>query len=247
MSWYILIQGEQRGPFQAEQIRTYVKRGEAGPQDLVWKEGLAEWTPISNIPEFHAGGSPPHPPPGPPHTPAYTTTTPAAHQSAGTPGVAIASFILGLLSLIGGIFTAVPAIICGHIALGRFRNLPGLQGRWMAMTGVIMGYVIMSFGLLGLIVAIALPAFVGARDAARENVCINNLRQIKGATQMYAVEYNKAARDTVTEGDWETILGYLDDPNLMCPLGSEAYPKPETFDSDPICPNASIRPDHALP
>ena len=53
------------------------------------------------------------------------------------------SVILGLLSGIFGFFTAIPAIICGHILLYKIkRNIvdPNITNRNMAIGGLIFGY-----------------------------------------------------------------------------------------------------------
>ena len=50
--------------------------------------------------------------------------------------------------------------------------------------------------IIGLLAAIAIPNFVHARTTAQQNACINNLRQIDGAKQTWALE-NKAGPNTV--------------------------------------------------
>ena len=42
--------------------------------------------------------------------------------------------------------------------------------------------------IIGLLAAIAIPNFVKARGTAQKNACINNLRQIDGAKQQWALE-----------------------------------------------------------
>ena len=46
--------------------------------------------------------------------------------------------------------------------------------------------------IIGLLAAIAIPNFVRARTTSQQNACINNLRQIDGAKQQWALE-TKAA------------------------------------------------------
>src|SRR2546422_333453 len=46
--------------------------------------------------------------------------------------------------------------------------------------------------IIGLLAAIAIPNFVRARTQSQTNACINNLRQLDGAVQEYALE-NKLA------------------------------------------------------
>ena len=47
--------------------------------------------------------------------------------------------------------------------------------------------------IIGLLAAIAVPSFLKARDSARRNACINNMRQIDGAKDQYALEYGGVA------------------------------------------------------
>jgi prepilin-type N-terminal cleavage/methylation domain-containing protein len=42
--------------------------------------------------------------------------------------------------------------------------------------------------IIGLLAAIAIPNFVKARTTAQKNSCVNNLRQIDGAKQQWALE-----------------------------------------------------------
>ena len=43
MSWFYYANEQRIGPVEAEEIRGRVERGELGPDDLVWTEGMAEW------------------------------------------------------------------------------------------------------------------------------------------------------------------------------------------------------------
>jgi len=44
--------------------------------------------------------------------------------------------------------------------------------------------------IIGLLAAIAIPNFIRARTTSQQNACINNLRQIDGAKQQWALENN---------------------------------------------------------
>ena len=68
-----------------------------------------------------------------------------------TNGLAIASMICGILSLVffcfcGGLFLGIPAVICGHLSLNQL-NAPGnsQQGRGMAIAGLVCGYLGIAF------------------------------------------------------------------------------------------------------
>ena len=45
--------------------------------------------------------------------------------------------------------------------------------------------------IIGLLAAIAIPNFVRARTTSQTNACINNLRQIDGAKQQWALELHQ--------------------------------------------------------
>ncbi len=74
--------------------------------------------------------------------------------------------------------------------------------------------------IIGLLAAIAIPNFVRARTTAQKNACINNLRQIDGAKEQWALENKKVTGDSVADGD---VTPYLKG-NVMpsCP-SSGAY------------------------
>ncbi len=55
--------------------------------------------------------------------------------------------------------------------------------------------------IIGLLAAIAIPNFVKARTTAQQNACINNLRQIDGAIQQWALENKAPADQAVTLTD----------------------------------------------
>jgi prepilin-type N-terminal cleavage/methylation domain-containing protein len=52
--------------------------------------------------------------------------------------------------------------------------------------------------IIGLLAAIAIPNFIKARETARKNTCINNLRLIDGAIQQWALENNKSSSTQVS-------------------------------------------------
>lgn len=51
--------------------------------------------------------------------------------------------------------------------------------------------------IIGLLAAIAIPNFLRARSTSQQNACINNLRQIDGAIQQWALETGQAATTSV--------------------------------------------------
>jgi prepilin-type N-terminal cleavage/methylation domain-containing protein len=98
--------------------------------------------------------------------------------------------------------------------------------------------------IIGLLAAIAIPNFVRARTQSQKNACINNLRQIDGATQTWALEQKQAPDATVHYTD---ISPYLKNA-VMCPSGGTAFS--DSYDvtqvtNAPTCKKVST--DHVLP
>lgn len=60
--------------------------------------------------------------------------------------------------------------------------------------------------IIGLLAAIAIPNFVKARETAQRNACINNLRQIDGAKQQWALETRQTGSQVPQKTD---IAPYL--------------------------------------
>jgi hypothetical protein len=58
-----------------------------------------------------------------------------------------------------------------------------------------------------LLAAIAIPNFVRARTTAQQNACINNLRQVDGAKQQWALEFKAAPTQTPSITDIQPYLG----------------------------------------
>jgi prepilin-type N-terminal cleavage/methylation domain-containing protein len=69
--------------------------------------------------------------------------------------------------------------------------------------------------IIGLLATIAIPNFVKARSTAQMNACINNLRQIDGAIQTWALETKQGDNAQV---DFSQISGYLKN-QVVCPSG----------------------------
>jgi len=51
-AWFVGQGGQQRGPLTEEDLKGMVARGEVARTDVAWKEGMAEWKPVSELPEF---------------------------------------------------------------------------------------------------------------------------------------------------------------------------------------------------
>ena len=74
--------------------------------------------------------------------------------------------------------------------------------------------------IIGLLAAIAIPNFIRARSSAQANTCINNLRQIDGAKQEWAMEKGQSAAAVPVAADIGPYLGRAGatTPVILCPL-----------------------------
>jgi len=101
--------------------------------------------------------------------------------------------------------------------------------------------------IIGLLAAIAIPNFVKARTTSQINACINNLRQIDGAIQQWALENKAAPAAAVTEAALTPYLGRgtgaVIDTDIVCP-GGGTY-SVTTVAVEPACTLSAN--GHALP
>jgi uncharacterized RDD family membrane protein YckC len=49
VQWYYAQQGQRKGPLPEEQLRQLVASGQMAPGDLVWKDGMPGWVPVSKV------------------------------------------------------------------------------------------------------------------------------------------------------------------------------------------------------
>ena len=61
--------------------------------------------------------------------------------------------------------------------------------------------------IIGLLAAIAIPNFIKARATSQQNACINNLRQIDGAINEWALETGQSNGTSV--GNVDTVSAYI--------------------------------------
>ncbi len=66
MDWYAYVDGKRYGPVDTESLRGWIAAGRLHLDHMVWRQGLADWTPAGNIPELIHGSMPPPVPAGPP-------------------------------------------------------------------------------------------------------------------------------------------------------------------------------------
>jgi len=74
--------------------------------------------------------------------------------------------------------------------------------------------------IIGLLASVAIPNFVRARSSSQQNACIDNLRQIDGAAQTWALENNRDSGDQYTLTAIKPYIKLDSNGNLpSCPGG----------------------------
>ena len=97
--------------------------------------------------------------------------------------------------------------------------------------------------IIGLLAAIAAANFVQARNQARRNTCINNLRLIDAAKEQYALENNKDSTTTPLDAD---LTAYLKGGVMPTCSSSGAYTN-QAIGTKPTCSKAAAPDLHVLP
>ena len=54
--WYVLVAGVQQGPISLEDLQQRVGNGTVRGDNLVWTEGMTQWSPAASIPELMPPG-----------------------------------------------------------------------------------------------------------------------------------------------------------------------------------------------
>lgn len=178
MGIFIQHQGQQTGPFTHQEIQAGVASGLYQTTDLIWYEGAEGWMPLSKLPILN--GSPSLPSGAMPKT----------------SGLAITSMVLGICSFLCGGFTAIPAIICGHIAHSKIKNSQGQQtGVGFAIAGFITGYIGI-FVMIAMLAGLTAPMVIRQRKKADQTVAVSNARQIGLALMEFESEYGRYPDDS---------------------------------------------------
>jgi prepilin-type N-terminal cleavage/methylation domain-containing protein len=99
--------------------------------------------------------------------------------------------------------------------------------------------------VIAVLVAIAVPNFMSAREKSQRKSCISSLRLLDGAKEQWAMETHAAAGSAVTMPDL-TTGGYLRGPAAgpNCPTGG-AYTL-RTIGETPQCSKSAAPDSHIL-
>jgi prepilin-type N-terminal cleavage/methylation domain-containing protein len=116
-------------------------------------------------------------------------------------------------------------------------------------TGFTLVEIMIVVAIIGLLAAIAIPNFIRARATSQANACINNLRQIDGAVNEWALETGKSNGAAIS--NTQTISGYI---KLNSASSVPGCPASGTYTTTSVgstpqvkCSLSTLTPGHFLP
>ncbi|MDB5330054.1 MAG: hypothetical protein JWP03_1205 [Phycisphaerales bacterium] len=120
--WYYSIDGAQSGPCEEAQVKALVGSGKIKADDLVWKEGTADWVPAGTVVELRSA--------------TRLAPLPVAPIPVGAPVIAAAAVHGQPIQLTYAAPTVADIPVIGHdegpfLKLGKIFSVPG--GRWTGM------------------------------------------------------------------------------------------------------------------
>ena len=154
--WYYSQKGEQVDePVSRQQLEQLIASGQLTPDEFVWTSGMSYWDAAATVfPELFAA---PREVPSQDDGFDSVGVQPNSQAKSSAP-MAVASFVLGLLG--GTVFFfigSILAIVFGHIALKQISASEGeLGGRGLALAGLILGYIVVTTTVVGVLVFIIL-------------------------------------------------------------------------------------------
>jgi len=183
MQIHVARNSQQLGIFSIEEVNRQLTAGTLNLTDLAWYEGAAGWAPLASVPGVSGSAPSSTPPPSAtpvtptpitPNVPAIPAPTVPAVPSvpaASTEPLAIWSLVLSLVGLLGfccgGPLLGIAGVVCGHLGLSKISANPRLQGRGLALAGLIIGYFAIVSWVLYLIFFGGLSALQGILDSSR--------------------------------------------------------------------------------
>jgi hypothetical protein len=222
MQIHVAHDGKQFGPLSVEEVKARLLSGEFKPTDLAWSEGNVDWQPLSSFPGIMGPASQAVAPPLPANPPQLPTAPPPLAPE--TSGLAIASVICGVLSItILPCFSAIPAVICGHLARSKIDARPDLfRGQGMALAGLIMGYIGLALiFIIPFLAGVTLPVFTEVQLRGKQTRSLMIAREIFVTCKSYATDHDGAFPDTLDA----LVPNYVPDRTaFICPLSGPSVP-----------------------
>jgi hypothetical protein len=154
MKWHYVTRDQNPAEVEESALAPLVASGVVTATTLVWNETMAGWRPAGEALPGLFGGVPARAQLSPAVT-GYPHQGPVAAEPPAS-GLSVASLVCGILSLtLCAVIAGIPAVICGHMALGQIKRAPALfGGRGLAIAGLVTGYVSIALGVIYLVFAV---------------------------------------------------------------------------------------------
>lgn len=148
------------------------------------------------------------------------------------------NFLVGYLIItpifIGMMQASVNQLVRTSATTAPRTTLPVLTGPASGMHGCAIAAIVLVclIPVMGILSAIALPAFVRAREMSQRNVCLSNLRQLEACKEQAALEHGYSDGKEIKEQD---VSPYLKNglSSLICPKGGQYTINP--LGKEPAC------------
>jgi prepilin-type N-terminal cleavage/methylation domain-containing protein len=118
-----------------------------------------------------------------------------------------------------------------------------MKRKTAARSGFTLVEIMIVVAIIGMLASIAIPNYVKARGNSQQHACINNLRQIDGAAQTWALENKKTGGATYALTDLLPYIKLDSNGNLPACPANGSYSPGATVSNSPTC-NIPL---HALP
>ena len=169
MQIHVARDGKELGVYSLEEVNRQLAAGTLRLTDQAWYEGAAGWAALGTVPGI-SGAAASATTPTPVSPARVVTTTAAVVPQRKTEQLAVLSLIFSILGLCGfccGFFlmSAIAGIVCGHIALSRIKANPELEGRGLAMAGLVIGYVAVASWLVWILLFGGLAVLQGITES----------------------------------------------------------------------------------
>lgn len=139
-NWYFARDGVQNGPYSLDEMRMMVAAGQVGPDDMVWADGMPQWSTVASAPALagsvpasgyaYPQAYPPQHPGGVPGLGYYAPRMTVSYAGFWTRfcAVVIDGVILGVASVI---FTAILRLVTDRWTAELISNLVGIVVQWL--------------------------------------------------------------------------------------------------------------------
>jgi hypothetical protein len=146
-TWYWDVGGQKQGPVSIAELQARVHAKQVGPQTPVWAEGMPAWMPAGQLPVLFSPSGRPAPRMD---DHGLGLLLPVGPQS----GLSIGA---GYCGLVGLLFApvAVVGLVLGIYGLRDLKRHPEKRGRGRAITGIVLGGLVMLFWLFILVTWLA--------------------------------------------------------------------------------------------